>query len=807
MKKTLILCLITLIFGQSNPFATIENNVVTEFATYDPYKVDIAPSALQYTIEQDFSNVSNFDSFNFTEEEQEKLLQNYFVVTDRIEAGKMGYKDINDIYHEARDQDIPQFITSDAVLHTFHKLYDNILKRSEERFFIKYLIEMDQALYAKSLEQYEQYCDPFIKSCYKTLVAYFAVPLKILDSDFNVPEMVADTVTAELSLIEEMAGYRVSNIFNAYEEDYSQYKPRGHYTKTDSLRNYFQAMMWHGRQTFVMKDLFGVKQPKLTGAGLALVHLMEVLQAEKNLWNTWNDIYLPTKFFVGEADDLLMQDYLIFAEQEFFGKPLSEMSPTEFLEESLILNFIDQADAYFPEPEIITITPKGMRFMGQRFTPDNHMLVKMVNENRALPKSMDILAILQSKEAYSILEESGETEISGYIKNLNNLRQIYQAHPDEKWAENIYWNWIYCLMPLLTEKDGTFPPFMQNIAWLRKDINTALGSWTELRHDTILYSKQGAYSMGFIPGCQFIKGYVEPNPWLFARLASLTKFMQKGLLQFEVIEEYACEKLTKFEELMLTCKSIAEKELTKEVVTSDEYDTICLFGITISRLIEEDYYDRYDMEPEDKDGMPIVADVYTNPDFEICLEEGVGYPSRIFVVVPDDDQLQIAVGGVFSYYEFINPINERLNDEEWIDILRSENKPEPPQWVADFSILNQATSTFSHYSYETLEIKYNETSNPLNAEEFQLHQNYPNPFNPVTHIGFNLPQAQEVKIVIYSITGEKICTLIREQLAAGYHQVSWNATDSKGMSVPSGVYICKMVSGEKSMIRKMLLIK
>jgi len=70
---------------------------------------------------------------------------------------------------------------------------------------------------------------------------------------------------------------------------------------------------------------------------------------------------------------------------------------------------------------------------------------------------------------------------------------------------------------------------MQNQAWARKDLNTLLGSWTELKHDTILYAKQVYAEMG--GGMEGVddRGYVEPNPYLYARLAALVNLTREGL--------------------------------------------------------------------------------------------------------------------------------------------------------------------------------------------------------------------------------------------------------------------------------------
>jgi hypothetical protein len=64
-------------------------------------------------------------------------------------------------------------------------------------------------------------------------------------------------------------------------------------------------------------------------------------------------------------------------------------------------------------------------------------------------------------------------------------------------------------------------------------------------------------------------------------------------------------------------------------------------------------------------------------------EIGTGYVDRIYVLVPDDEgRFQIATGGVYSYYEFLQPVAERLDDETWRQMLADEEAPDRPAWEA-----------------------------------------------------------------------------------------------------------------------------
>ncbi len=97
-------------------------------------------------------------------------------------------------------------------------------------------------------------------------------------------------------------------------------------------------------------------------------------------------------------------------------------------------------------------------------------------------------------------------------------------------------------------------------------------------------------------------------------------------------------------------------------------------------------------------------------------------------------------------------------------------------------------------------------------EAYSLKQNYPNPFNPTTRIEFSLPVASAVELSVFNILGQQVAKLINEERSAGNHSIIWNANDSNGMKLSSGIYFYKLkASGtdgnEFQQIRKMVLLK
>ncbi len=94
---------------------------------------------------------------------------------------------------------------------------------------------------------------------------------------------------------------------------------------------------------------------------------------------------------------------------------------------------------------------------------------------------------------------------------------------------------------------------------------------------------------------------------------------------------------------------------------------------------------------------------------------------------------------------------------------------------------------------------------------FALGQNYPNPFNPSTTIRFDIPGSAGEKVVIrldiYNIRGQHIRTLIDRESEPGTYTVHWDGRNSRGERVGSGIYLYRVVAGEFTAIRKMVMVK
>ena len=800
--------------------ADITEDVETEFGTYHPYLVDFSPDVPVFTIEPDFSDVDYFSimEWMFNSTDLTLLSQNHFTVK------KSQYKQLYDVYNRSTWDNTPIFVTTDAVLHIYHVLFDRLLAEIEVREFVETLDDLTEAMIDGTEILYEQATEPLAQDALHRNLAFFCVGKSLLNlGRIALPASARDLIEAELALISDHDGYHYSPIFGEFSElDYSQFQPRGHYTKNDTLEAFFQTMMWYGWTIFTMEPaLFSELASRHTLQAVLLVQLLYNFESKNtSLVELWEGIYEPTVFFVGNTDDPNVKDYKEIADM-IYGPDFLTLSPDSLADSTLLDAFMTQAQE-LPEPLIPNwiygtfITYKGFRFMGQRFIPDSYMFAHLIypyigtpDHQRWMPKGLDIMTILGSARAYTLLDSLyEETSYLNYPEKIDEFKTEFSNRPAEEWAQNLYWNWLYCLMPLLYRKGTGYPFFMQRLAWVDKELLTALASWAELRHDAILYAKQSTTPLG--GGTWLPESYVEPNPYLYARLASLVKYTKEGLFSRGFLLEEFSTKFDLFETLLLFLKDVSIKELENIPLSEAEYENIFCFGRVMQYLIS-DSDDQQQLWNANADDMAVIADVHTDSNTDRCLEEGVGYPLEIFVIVNEGGTTRITRGAVFSYYEFTQPIADRLTDEAWRKMLTGDEPPTMPEWVSSFIDTKASQPPFDRYSPNNLydhEFTAVETDGIDNIPKtFKLSQNYPNPFNAQTMIDFDVSEDSHVQLAIYNIVGQKILSLFDGQKDEGTYTLKWDGKDSSGRTLSSGVYLIKFKAGAFVQTKKMVLLK
>ncbi|MCK5768497.1 MAG: DUF3160 domain-containing protein [Candidatus Atribacteria bacterium] len=736
-------------------------------------------------------------------------------------------------YEVLKNKDLPIFITTDSMLHYYHIFFETILMKLEKDQFFSDIWNISLEMLDASLNEYDQ-GQGNIKEAAKRNVAYLSIALELLkpkeeqivnddilrdeycqpgmddescdmmiermqeyfgeldsynyfsveegdDYRFYIPDEVSEIVEKEIELINKHKGWENSPLF-IYREDYSQYIPRGHYTKSEKLKNYFQAFMWYGRITALIQGSSALSPGESICFGniegiisdydariqtLQALLLSNYFSQSEGIKNRWNRIYAITSFLVGFSDDLGPIEYSEIlqelASKDFSSQELEENYPEfkdalmSFPNNPKIYGGLGECELLMPCPPLseeeiqalkeqakgLLSKTKGFRLMGQRFTLDSWLFSEMVSpysgeyigakpplptndkpftfawddeyeeyrksrpfswvktevnscpppterEVKGFPRGLDLMALLGSIRAGEILEELGDTQYSDYEKKFLELKKEVDDLTTYDWHKTLYMNWLYVLKSLWSEYTiGSvgYPLFMQTKFWQDKELNTALASWTQLRHDTILYVKQ-SYTMAE-KGGMFqppVVGYVEPMPEFYSRLLALTKMTNQGignLLSPEISEKLDVSAgLNRLAEILERLKAISIKELENQPLDEGEYNFIESFGSISENLIET--ISGGNADPSVYKTV-LVADVHTDGNTKKVLEEGVGYLKTMIVAYQHPEgHILLGVGPVFSYYEFKQPMDDRLTDEAWREILDS-NPPPEPEWTNTFS--------------------------------------------------------------------------------------------------------------------------
>ncbi|MFW9918720.1 MAG: DUF3160 domain-containing protein, partial [Candidatus Thorarchaeota archaeon] len=232
---------------------SFNGSITNSFGTYIPYSEDFIPNAPVYTVSPGLVNIINLNQFSYLTANELALIEaNGFIVRPQNE-----FDQIYEILEDNKDSYIPNFITSDAVLHAFHVCYDLALREAEVYSFWDLLGSLTQSMLQDSLDQYTSAPAGEWKEAARRNVVYFSVAALLLNNETEVHPDVESDVSYTINLIEEAQDIE-SDWFMGYREDFTQYIPRGHYTRSETLTKYFLTMMWFGRIQFRLDAQYGV---------------------------------------------------------------------------------------------------------------------------------------------------------------------------------------------------------------------------------------------------------------------------------------------------------------------------------------------------------------------------------------------------------------------------------------------------------------------------------------------------------------------------------------------------------------------
>lgn len=655
--------------------------------------IQVTPSVPDYTVSPDLSNVVNLNQIpNLTAEQKKKLAANGFVVASSKQE-QLFY-----IYEDNAYKDIPNFITTDSVLQVYHMFYDYALRSVEGATLLPVALQLNANMLAQLQREYAAISDPEVKAEAKKALAYFGVAQlafgEELPSDF--PEEAKALATSEMELFNAADGRYPSPIFE-YEIDYSLFTPRGHYTRSDEMKKYFRGMSWYGVTPLPFYKTDGTTRD--TRSAMCAIVITTALSRldYTNGGALWENIYSPTKFFVGASDDATP-----FQLAEIIKEVYGEAPDLNTISDASKLDAFYKKVDELPKAQINAKNdlaklmgenvPEGpqLRFMGQRYIPDSEILQELSEPEwpgkpgRAFPSGLDVFASLGSKRAEDLIAIYLKPAEAwpDYTKNFERMKAKFTSHPESTWQSNLYYAWLWTQSSLTGEYGKGYPMFMRNTAWQDKSLSTALASWAEMRHDTILYSKGSAAEKGG-DAPPLVYQYVEPNVELYNRLLWLTAYMRENLEERKILPNIIKVQCENFESLLIFLRNCAYKELKGEALTKSEYDVLRSYGGRLESLTTrcvENAHKWHQITSETDRNMAVIADVHTAIPGGY-LEEGVGTANEIYVIAPIEGKLYITRGAVFDYYEFVS--QKRLSDEEWQAMLKT-SAPKRPAFTSSF---------------------------------------------------------------------------------------------------------------------------
>lgn len=586
--------------------------------------------------------------------------------------------------------DRPVFVTTDVAYHLWHQVFDFVLRDTEEKELLPVLERLVASLHGAASTQAESLAGSGAHDAAVRAEEFIEAVATVLQLDVG---PIGQKAQDEVELVQQATQQAVSPTVGgscspedatASCVDYSLMKPRGHYTRTEDLQRFFKAMSMLGNVGFSVTDVDTLR------VGLLIAGL---IVADPQRTQDWATIYEPTAWLVGAADDYTPFEAAVAADEVVEGG-LSD--PAALASGEVVAAIGDQLVAM----REVRIDPvrASLRTMGTRFVLDSWIYDQLTDpsvEGRIRPTPLDLASVFGSAYATQIQSSEGvPTQYPDYEPKIGELQEVVEGRTIEDWGRTVYDGWLYALEPMWAERyPGAYPPFMGSTAWDAKSHNTGFSSYTELKHDTILYAKQGIAEGEAPTPPPPPRHWVEPDPVAFARIAAVATMLRDGLTGAELmfpgdydletgepwtnesertrwVSEYLIDMVDRFARL-------AQDELEGKPISDADNEWLSHIGGRISSLISVIY-------PEGLEPSSLVADIFLDPIANEVLEIATGPLDTIHVLVPTDDgEFQVASGSVYSYYEFWGPRSNRLTDEEWWDHIIAGDLPDRPSWWLD----------------------------------------------------------------------------------------------------------------------------
>jgi hypothetical protein len=654
-------------------------------------------------------------------EELATFKKNGFVVSERLGSTSFG-KLYYDIYH----RDLPVFITSDSVLHAWHRSYDAMFEELEMTYLRHSLNEILTRMHESLPQAHKEYGSGVLKDAVLD-ADYFLTIARSLLAGGQVHGQIdqVERVKTTLQAIQNEGMHEFRLFGRERNMDFSQFKPRARYEKSPELQQYFRAMMWCGRTDLRISggyDKTGpLSSPRELGAAMVLLDLLQKSKSEEQ-WRQFDNLI---QTLVGRTDSATFDDLALIAKTAKIATPADLKTEADLtkladaVEKSNAGKQDIRGDVYIaPSANVGSVLARSFTVMGQKFVIDSWVTSKTVFSDikwqnqliqRRVPSGLDVaFAALGNNHVVPELVDRIERgthrfrDQKPYQHNLAAVRNTLDNLDTKAWDDTIYMQWLKTLRTLSANADEKMPEVMKTKQWTMKQTNTQMASWTQLRHDTLLYVKQ-SYTDGLT--CYYPTGFVEPVVAFWSQMDAMASrsadLLEKTPFPENVkpIQVKQVKFLRNFATTMNKLTVIADKQLNQKEL--NENDKKLLADVMQIKHVSQGCYSIpmytgwypslfYRGTEDCVKWDALVADVHTNVpapplgDPGCVLHQAVGNVDLMIIAIDNGKDRVVYVGPTFSHYEFEMSNAKRMSDSEWKKKLKEGEYPPRPEYTRGY---------------------------------------------------------------------------------------------------------------------------
>jgi hypothetical protein len=555
---------------------------------------------------------------------------------------------------------LPAFVTVDVILHAYGALCEDVL-REQEKAYAGMMKEWQESLWT---EVYVRGRHTGGKQDAVVVCGLVAVGRKLMDPLWRVPdEGLPGWVMEETAQVQAAEGPHYSKAWDRL-IDYRMFKPRGLYTRSPEMENYFRARTWWSRLRF----RFDNDREMTVAACLADAVLLD---------SRYQTLAYCYRQLLGGSDSADLRDlYEAAGQAARKSGDAAETPESRWKEIARILahKFQPAVRVGSKSPQLDSDETPGVSVFPPAKVFDNDVFAIVTDEailRRHVPGGLDVMAALGNETAESALLNREGPEVREPLRAaIGRAKESLASNMNISALQSMTNDvWQSLSNP---ENDGQHPAFMRTDAYRRKSLQTVLAGWAEHRHRWILHMDVVA-----VGGRELLPpGFVEPNLRFWDCLLRLT-VGTRAVFGNSTVE--ASKRWDDLEMIILTCRHLAEKQLKHKPFTRQDREFFDTLGDRLANL--EGFGGAASRVERPR---AIVADVCRVLDPTRVVHAGTGMPQAIYVVMPQDGEQWLCRGGVMTYREYVTGDGRVLTDDDWQKMLLSDSPPAQPEWTKDF---------------------------------------------------------------------------------------------------------------------------